>query len=59
MSEGRCEEYRELASGYADEQILRHGLRAQPRPLLNKPFSGNELRRAVRAMLDAPGGQRP
>lgn len=46
-------------SGYADEETFRHGLEAQPYPLLNKPFSVSELRRAVRAVLDGRDGARP
>jgi len=45
-------------SGYADDEILRHGLEAQSHSLLNKPFSVSELRRAVRAALDSPDGKR-
>lgn len=32
---------------------------ARPHPVLSKPFSGSEFRRAVRAVRHAPDGQRP
>ena len=56
----RCPEIPVLfMSGYADDQILSQGLDARSRPLLNKPFSGHELRRAVRTMLEAQRDRRP
>jgi two-component system cell cycle sensor histidine kinase/response regulator CckA len=40
------------ASGYADEAIVRHGVRDDEVPFLQKPFEPDDLVRRVRALVD-------
>ncbi len=42
-------------SGYTDGAIAQHGVLAEGVALLEKPFSGEQLLRAVRVALDRPG----
>lgn len=42
-------------SGYTDGAISHHGVLAEGVVLLEKPFSGEQLARVVRASLDSPG----
>jgi CheY-like chemotaxis protein len=41
-------------SGYTDNEILRHGIRKSESDFLQKPFSAESLRSAVRAALSKP-----
>ena len=43
-------------SGYTDGAILQHGILGEGVMLLEKPFSGDKLARAVRETLDRPAG---
>ena len=40
-------------SGYTDDAILRRGVLADPRRFIAKPFTGRQLRRKVRDVLDS------
>jgi CheY-like chemotaxis protein len=41
-------------SGYTDNEILRRGIRASETEFLQKPFTAQSLRAAVKAVLDKP-----
>jgi FixJ family two-component response regulator len=41
-------------SGYTDNEILRRGIRASETDFLQKPFTADTLRAAVRAVLSKP-----
>ncbi len=43
-----------FVSGYADDAVLRRGVRTGVMPFLNKPFSPEALAQKVRDVLDAP-----
>jgi len=43
-----------LVSGYAGDDITRRGIEELGIPLLEKPFSANDLARSIRAVLDTP-----
>ncbi len=39
-------------SGYADDDMLSRGVNRDEEPVLNKPFTGEELLHLVRGLLD-------
>jgi len=41
-------------SGYTGDEVIRRGMSEGTFPLLQKPFSSEELMQRVRAVLDAP-----
>jgi len=41
-------------SGYTDNEILRRGIQASETDFLQKPFTAESLRNAVRAVLSKP-----
>jgi len=45
-------------SGYTDDAIVHHGVLDAEVSLINKPFTPQELGQRVRAVLDAPEGQK-
>ncbi|MGN6392474.1 MAG: PAS domain S-box protein [Gemmatimonadales bacterium] len=45
-------------SAFTDEDVIRRGMLEQGRPFLQKPFTPQELARAVRSALDAPASTR-
>src|SRR5689334_3217646 len=45
-------------SAFTDEDVIRRGMLEQGRPFLQKPFTPQELARAVREALDAAAGER-
>ncbi len=44
-------------SGYTDDAIVRHGVHADAAHFLNKPYSHEDLTRAVRTVLDTQAGK--